>query len=104
MAIVEIPFSPQPQRFSIALADILYRMRVLYNEADEGGWTLDIGDAEGVLLLAGLPLVTGVDLFAPHRHLGFGGSLVVTTDRDTGETPTREGLGLTSHVYFVTAP
>lgn len=101
MAVVEVPLSPQAQRFSITLAGIVYRMRVTYNDVTEGGWTLDIGDNTGALIVAGLPMVTGIDLLAQHRHLGIFGRLFVTTDRGAGETPTFDGLGLTSHLFFV---
>jgi len=99
-----IPLLPRGQRLTIALADVTYNLRVTWNDAEEGGYTLDIGDASGNVLLAGAPLVTGSDLLAQHRHLGIGGSLFVTTDRDTGDVPTFDGLGLTSQLYFVTGP
>ncbi|BAU93368.1 bacteriophage protein [Methylorubrum populi] len=102
MAIVEIPLTPEAQSFSITLGGVSYRMRLMFNDADEGGWTLDIGDQGGALLLAGVPLIPGVDLLAQHAHMDWPGALVVTTDRDTGEIPTFDGLGATSHLYFVT--
>lgn len=98
-----IPLLPQAQKFTIALAGTVYNMRVTYNAAAEGGWTLDIGDANGAVLIAGIPLVTGADLLQQHRHLGIGGSLFVTTDRNTGDVPTFDGLGVTSQLHFVTA-
>jgi len=102
VAALEIPLTPQAQRFSITLDGIVYRMRALWNDAEEGGWTLDIGDEDGVLLVAGIPLVVGVDLLAQHRHLGFTGGLYVTTDRGAGEIPTYPGLGQTAHLFYVT--
>ncbi len=102
MAVVEIPLSPEAQKFAIALAGITYRMRLTYNTAAEGSWILDIGTADGALLIAGLPLVTGIDLLEQHAHLGLGGSLYAVTNDDT-DAPTYPGLGVTSHLYFVTA-
>ena len=101
MAVVEIPLTPEAQSFSITLGGVSYRMRLLFNDVEEGGWTLDIGDQGGVILLAGVPLIPGVDLLAQYAHMDWPGSLVVTTDRDTGEIPTFDGLGITSHLYFV---
>lgn len=102
-AVYEIPLRPsQAAIFTITLADILYNMRLTYDAAQDGRWILDIGDANQIPLVAGIPLVTGVDLLAQYRYLGFGGSLVVTTDRGAGEVPTFDGLGVTSHLYFVT--
>ncbi len=102
MAVVEIPLTPSAQSFTITLGEVPYRMRLIYNDAEEGGWTLDIGDQGGTILLAGIPLVPGVDLLAQHAHMDWPGALVVTTDRDAGEAPTFEELGTTSHLYFVT--
>ena len=101
MAVVEVPLTPQAQKFSITLGGVSYRMRLLYNTADEGGWTLDIGAQDGTLLVAGIPLVTGTDLLAQYAHMDWPGQLIVATDRDVGEIPTYDGLGTTSHLYFV---
>lgn len=100
-AIYEIPLTPEAQRFTINLNGAPYNMRLTYDEAQDGCWMLDIGDTNQVPLVAGMPLVTGVDLFAQYAYLNFGGSLVVTTDAGAGEAPTFSGLGLTSHLYFI---
>lgn len=101
-AYIRIPLQPRAQRFSIALGDATFNLRTTYNDVEEGGWILDIGDADGAVLLAGIPLLTGADLLQQYRYLDLGGSLFVTTDRDTGDVPTYDGLGITSHLYFVT--
>jgi hypothetical protein len=100
--ITEIPLTPsQACVFTITLAGVLYNMRLTYNVAQDGCWILDIGDANQVPLVAGIPLVSGVDLLAQYAYLSFGGSLVVTTDRGAGEVPTFDGLGATAHLYFI---
>lgn len=100
----EIPLIPsQPQRFTITLGGVSYNMRLTYDTAQAGCWMLDIGDADSNLLVAGIPLVTGVDLVAQYAYLSFGGALVCTTDRGAGEVPNFDGLGVTSHLYYVTA-
>lgn len=101
MGAVEIPLTPQAQKFTITLAETIYRMRVTYNDSEAGGWVLDIGANDGTLILAGLPLVAGTDLLAQHAHLQFGGKLVLTSDRGAGETPGYADLGLTSHLFFI---
>lgn len=99
----EIPLVPsQPQRFTTTLNGVTYNMRLTYDVAQGGCWILDIGDANGALLVAGIPLVTGVDLLAQYSYLGIPGALLVTTDRGAGEVPTFDGLGVTSHLYYVT--
>lgn len=100
--VVEIPLTPsQATMFSIVLAGVTYRMRLTYDIAQDGCWILDIADANGELMIAGLPLVSGVNLFAQYAYMDFGGALICTTDRGAGEVPTFDGLGVTSHLYFV---
>lgn len=98
----EIPLSPKPQSFFIQLGEPTYSLTVKWNDV-ASCWVLDIADADQVPVLAGIPLVTGVDLLAQHRHLGFSGSLVVQTDNDADAVPTLGNLGLTGRVYFVVA-
>ncbi len=68
-----IPLLPRGQRFTISLDGTTYNVRVTWNDAEEGGYTLDLGDETGAIIVAGIPLVTGADLLAQYRHLGFSG-------------------------------
>lgn len=100
--IFEIPLKPStPTIMNIVLGANEYNLRFTYNKARDGAWILDIADASFNLLLAGLPLVSGDDLFAPYRYLGFSGSMIVTTDRGTGEVPGFDDFGATAHLFFV---
>lgn len=101
--IQEIPLTPaQACVFTVTLNDVLYNMRLTYNTAQEGCWILDIGDENQVMLVAGIPLVSNIDLLAQYTYLGFGGSLVLTTDRNAAEVPRFEDLGVIAHLYFIT--
>jgi hypothetical protein len=97
----EIPLTPTPQSFSIALGGVTYKMTVVWVVGC--GWVLNIADANGVSIVNGVPLVTGVDLLDQYAYLGFTGSLVVQTDHDADAVPTFDNLGLTSHLFFVTS-
>lgn len=103
MARFEIPLSPQPQRFFIPLNGANYQFTVQWRDADQGGWVLDIADAQGAPILSGVPLVTGADLLAQFAYLGIGGKLTVSTDYAPDAVPAFTNLGLTSHLYFETA-
>lgn len=61
-----IPLTPEPQRFSIVLAGRELLLAVRWMDAPEGGWLLDMADAEGVPLVSGIPLVAGCDLLEPY--------------------------------------
>ena len=54
-----IPLTPEPQRFSIVLAGRELLLAVRWMDAPEGGWLLDMADAEGVPLVSGIPLAAG---------------------------------------------
>lgn len=103
MAKFEIPLSPQPQRFLIPINGTTYQLTVQWRDTDQGGWVLDIADAQGAPIVNGMPLVTGCDLLAQYAYLGFGCALTVSTDFDPDAVPTFDNLGQTSHLYFETA-
>ncbi|SPA44833.1 phage baseplate plug family protein [Cupriavidus taiwanensis] len=98
----EIPLSPLPQRFAITLGGVDYRLTVQYRKAGGAGWVLDIADANNAPLVSGIPLVTGTDLLAQYKHLGFAGRLWVQGSADPDDVPTYEDLGIGSHLYWVT--
>lgn len=103
-----IPTQPGLQIFSVTLANVPYNVRIMWNEvANPPFYAIDIATmngaafADGSTLLAGLPLLTGVDVLGQFAYLGIGGKLLVLTDRDTGEDSTYDGLGTTSRLYFI---
>lgn len=98
----EIPLSPDPQRFTIALSGVEYQLTLAYRNAEEGGWVLDIADKQGTAIVQGIPLVTGSDLLAQYRHLGFTGRMAVQGSIDLTAVPTFENLGTESFLLWVT--
>ncbi|MBB1625689.1 hypothetical protein [Achromobacter sp. UMC71] len=92
----EIPLLPVPQSFTIALGGKDYRLTMQYRD----GWMLDIGAADGGMLVAGIPLVTGVDLLGQYRHLGFEGGLWLINAISSDDPPTYENLGIESKLYW----
>jgi hypothetical protein len=100
----EVPLSPNPQRFVLPLGGTNYTFTFIYRgtpDAEDSSWYLDVGDEDNAPIACGIPLITGADLFGQLGYLGFGGSLVVTTEGAPYAVPTFENLGITSHVYFV---
>lgn len=98
----EIPLTPEAQRFSITLSGVEYRLTFQYRDAGGAGWVLDIADANSQPVVSGIPLVTGIDLLEPYRHLNFGGSLWVQGADAPDNVPTYEDLGIGSHVFWMT--
>lgn len=92
-----------PQTFSISLGGITYQLTFLYRNDTSGlgGWTVDIADSSGNPIAQSIPLVTGADLLAQYKHLGFTGSLVVQTTSDPDAVPTFDNLGDDGQVYWI---
>jgi hypothetical protein len=101
MAAFEIPLSPQPKTFSIPLNGVTYSITLFWNQA-VACWMINLANADNVMIIAGIPLVTGIDLLYQYAYLGIGGSLVAQTDSGTDDIPTLTNLGTTSHLFFVT--
>lgn len=103
MVVYEIPLVAGAQTFLISLGGTEYRFTVTYLDVDQGGYVLSIADTDGNLIVSSIPMVTGADLLAQHRHLsiGGGGRLILQTDGEDTAVPTYEGLGTTSRLYFV---
>lgn len=97
----EVPLTPVAQKFRIALGGTTYVLTVQWNNAPTGGWVLDIADDSEVLIIGGIPLVTGADLLAQYAYKGFTGKLLVQTDYDLNAVPDFSNLGTTAHLYFL---
>jgi hypothetical protein len=102
MIAYEIPLTPAPQRFSISLGGVRYQINLQWNRFSQA-WVIDIYDSNKNLLIGGVPLVTGTDLFEQFGYIEIGGSLFAQTDNNTLAVPTFDNLGINSHLYFVTS-
>lgn len=101
-SVYEIPLQTGiPQQLFISLGGTTYQLTLKYRNVDQGGWTLDIADSGGNAIVSGIPLVTGCDLLAPYKHLGFAGGLWVQTLSDPDAVPTFENLGSDGLLYWV---
>lgn len=102
--VYEIPLTPaQEQRIGITLKGVNYVMLFRWLNAEDGGWTVDLMDSDGIPIIAGMPLVTGADLLAQYEYLNLGGGLVVNTDGNSLDAPTFANLGRQSKLYYITA-
>jgi hypothetical protein len=97
----EVPLSPNPQSFEIALVGINYKVDLSWN-AHSQNWNIDINDTLGSPIVQGIPLVAGADLLQQFEYLNFGGALMVQSDSDLSAPPAFSTLGITDHLYFIT--
>lgn len=98
-----IPLRNIPQVFDIALAGVNYTMTCRWNDAVEGGWAIDLADADsGDSIVANVPLITGADCLAGLEYLGINGRMIVFTDGNELAPPTLDNLGGESNLYFQT--
>lgn len=103
MATYEVPLTAASQTFRISLAGVTYQLTVIWRDAANAGWVLDIADDNGAAIVQGIPLVTGADLLEQYAYLNFGGQLQVQTDHDVDAVPLFDNLGSSSHLYFIAA-
>lgn len=96
----EIPLAAAPQKITIALGGVTYRLVFVWNTVSLC-WVLDIYSADSAPVLLGVPIVTGADLLAQYAYLGFGGQLIVQSDPDPDLVPSFASLGAGGHVYWV---
>lgn len=98
--IFSVPLLPAtPQSMSIALSGVTYRVTLRWNRMSML-WHLDMADADGNMLFAGYPLVTGADLLEQFKYMGFVGQMYAVTDSDFVPPPTFFNLGTTGHLYY----
>lgn len=97
----EIPLTANPQTFDIVLSRVAYQLTLIYRDAPDAGWLLDIADDQGNPLICGMPLITGTDLLGQFRYVGINGMLVVGSDGNPDAVPDFADLGSSSHLYFL---
>jgi hypothetical protein len=89
----EIPLSPNPQTFAVALAGKTYQLTFSWNTVLLC-WLLDIATEDRTPIVSGIPVVTGLDLLTQYAYLGIGGSLVVQTDGSASLVTRTDGNSL----------
>lgn len=82
-----------------------YALEVRWNRR-EARWFMDIYDASGNLLMAGLPLAMGYPM--TYKFVGRvsglpAGQFFITDETQTGKTPTRDNLGGDIRLVYVEA-
>lgn len=98
----EIPLTATPQKFTVSLSGVEYVITLKYQFVTEGGWFIDIADANGVAIVNGVPLIVGANLLGQYTHLGFKGRMWVQTANAPDATPTFLNLGTEAFLYWVT--
>jgi hypothetical protein len=103
--VIEVPFTARPQVLNVWLGDKEFSVRLYWLKPAEC-WVIDLSDVAGNLLISGIPLVTGADLFDQFQYADVrGGRLVVmSTDRPPTTVPGWGDLGITGHVYWRRRP
>jgi hypothetical protein len=99
-----IPLTNTPQSFDIELGSQNYTLVVRWNDADEGGWVMDVLAQDSQNAIAcNIPFITGADMLEGLEYLGIPGQLIAYTNGDQWAVPTIDNLGSNSNLYFFTA-
>lgn len=97
-----VPLTNIPQTFVINLAGTTYTLTSKWNDQMQS-WILDVADASGVMLAAGMPFVTGADLLDGLEYIGVLGILTVYTNGQPFAVPTLDNLGADCNLYLQTS-
>lgn len=99
---IEIPLTNDPEQiFSVRINNLAYDFRVILNSRANNGrgiWSLDIS-RQGVDILVGLALVSGVNLLEQH-NLPISNLFVVNLD-NSDQDPTKTNLGSGSKLFIL---
>ena len=103
--VYELPLTPTPQTFRALFPSGRYFVRFIYCDSLEPCWLMDLSDAiTGDPIIAGVPLVPGVDLLEEYAYLNFNFKMWCTVDGDPAGVPNFDDLGTSGHVWIETDP
>jgi len=103
----KVPLTP-PCQFSLNTPLGVFKYRVIWKDVPSGfsdddiqeaGWIIDVMDSTGVLLIAGVPMLPGQNLFAQDAYLGIPSMWIVNQDFPD-DAPTFANLGVTTNLYY----
>lgn len=87
--------------FLVTLAGTQYTLVMRYNTRMDR-WCLDIGDALGNVLVAGLPVLINTDVAGQYRYLEIPqGVIFFLDDTNTDTQPTRLSFGSTNSGWYL---
>jgi hypothetical protein len=98
----EFPLRPEAQQIRIQLGEADYVVRFGWGDTPDGGWFIDIADADAVPIVRGLALTAGENVLQQFNYLGIAGEIRVQTDGDDLVEPTYANLGSNGKVLFIT--
>ena len=99
MTVYSIPLYSGAQQFQVSLEDRTVQIRLIWREAEGGGWIMDLLETDGTPILAGLPLRCGQNLLEQYQYLGLG-KMMCLIDGDDSRDPTYEDMGSTLQLYW----
>lgn len=91
-----------PQKMSITLGTVEYKIRFYYANVPDGGWFMDVRDLSDDPLVLGLALTAGENVVQQFDYLGFEGGIGVCVDFDYTLEPTYDNFGKNGKVQFIT--
>lgn len=101
MKVFKVPFINNNQKFNITLSGKQLLITCRWN-SEIPAWVVDIQDAlTNAYIIAGVALVTGVNLFKQFYYTGVKGYLVAYTNGDPSQIPTFTSLGNESQIYYI---
>ena len=78
-----IPLSSGMQSFGASLGEKTIQIRLMWREAEGGGWFMDLLETDGDPILSGIAVRCGHNLLGQYPHLGLGKMQIMVDNDDT---------------------
>lgn len=101
MSVYQIPLYPGAQQFLVTLDNKTLQIRLIWREAEGGGWFIDFLDVNEIPILCGIPLRCGHNLLGQYEYLGLG-KMQAMINNDDRRDPTYEDMGNNLELYWTT--
>lgn len=82
MALYEILLLDRNQKFFIKLNKVNYQLKLVYRKR----WYLDIFQTNSEPVALGIPLISGIDILSPFRHVITGSMYVQNLNEDESQS------------------
>lgn len=99
MSVYQIPLYPGAQQFLVTLDNKTLQIRLIWREAEVGGWFIDFYDVDGSPILCGIPLRCGHNLLGQYEYLGLG-KMQAMINNDDSRDPTYDDMGYNLELYW----
>lgn len=97
--VYSIPLQGGMQLFRVSLGEKTIQIRLIWREADGGGWFMDILETDGTPILSCVALRCGHNILGQYPHLELG-NMQIMVDNDDAKDPSYADMGKNIQLYW----